>query len=256
LGGEPITVDEYLHIGRVTEFKYGKYLGDVIRKNNGQKLSYLSNFGEGWGMMNALSALVFIDNHDNQRGHGAGGFGSILTFFEARMYKIATAFELAWQYGHVRIMSSYNWPRNIVGGEDTNDWVGPPSSPPGNTKDVACFNGEWICEHRWRQIHNMVRFHNVALGYPVSNWWDNNGDRIAFARTGRGFLVINNENAGFTNTFQTTLPAGQYCDVISCDNNRPPCSGGQCRGEFTVNGSGQATITVPNDDDPMVALHV
>ena len=88
-------------------------LGDVVRKNSGQKLSYLENFGEGWDFMAGLSALVFIDNHDNQRGHGAGGFSRILTFFEANMYKIATAFELAWPYGHVRLMSSYYWPRDI-----------------------------------------------------------------------------------------------------------------------------------------------
>ena len=155
LGGEPITASQYTSMGRVTEFKHGKNLGDVVRKNNGQKLSYLQNFGEGWGQMNAMNALVFIDNHDNQRGHGAGGFGSILTFFEANMYKIATAFELAWNYGHVRVMSSYNWPRNIVGGKDQNDWMGPPGSN-GVTNDANCFNGDWICEHRWRQINNMV----------------------------------------------------------------------------------------------------
>ena len=164
MGGEPIKATDYTYIGRVTEFKHGKNLGDVIRKNYGQKLSYLKNFGEGWSQLAPLSALVFIDNHDNQRGHGAGGFGSILTFFEANMYKIANAFQLAWQYGHVRIMSSYNWPRNIVGGKDQNDWIGPPSNAGGATKDVTCFNGEWICEHRWRQIFNMVKFHNVALG--------------------------------------------------------------------------------------------
>ena len=202
-----------------------------------------------------MDAFVFIDNHDTQR---TGDLNSILTFRQSRMYKIANAFQLAWQYGHVRIMSSFNWEQHIEGGHDHNEWVGPPSDPPGQTKDVVCFNGEWICEHRWRQIHNMVRFHNVALGYPVSNWWDNGGDRIAFARTGRAFIVINNENAGFTDTFQTTLPAGQYCDVITCDNNRPPCgnSGGACRGEITVNGAGQASIAVPNDDDPVVAIHV
>jgi len=202
-----------------------------------------------------MDAFVFIDNHDTQR---TGDLNSILTFRQSRMYKIANAFQLAWQYGHVRIMSSFNWEQHIEGGHDHNEWVGPPSDPPGQTKDVVCFNGEWICEHRWRQIHNMVRFHNVALGYPVSNWWDNGMDRIAFARTGRGFLVINNENGAFTNNFQTTLPAGQYCDVISCDNNRPPCgnSGGGCRGEFTVNGSGQASITVPAGEDSMIALHV
>jgi len=258
MGGEPIKATDYTHLGRVTEFKHGKNLGDVIRKNNGQRLSYLRNFGQDWGQLNGLDALVFIDNHDNQRGHGAGGFGSILTFFEAKMYKIANAFQLAWQYGHVRIMSSYNWPRNIVGGKDQNDWVGPPSNPPGSTKDVVCFNGEWICEHRWRQIFNMVRFHNVALNQPVTHWWENGMDRIAFGRNGRGFIVINNESGTLSQSFNTGLPAGQYCDVITCDNNKPPCgnSGGGCRAEITVNSSGQATITVPQDDDPVVAIHV
>lgn len=33
--------------------------------------------------MPAEKALVFVDNHDNQRGHGAGG-DSILTFWEPR----------------------------------------------------------------------------------------------------------------------------------------------------------------------------
>lgn len=41
------------------------------------------NWGEGWGFMPSDRALVFVDNHDNQRGHGAGG-ASILTFWDAR----------------------------------------------------------------------------------------------------------------------------------------------------------------------------
>jgi alpha-amylase len=118
-GNEAVKYGEYTYIGRVTEFRHGKNLGDVVRKNFGQKLSYLRNFGQPWSQLSPMDAFVFIDNHDNQRGHGAGGFGSILTFFEANMYKIANAFQLAWQYGHVRIMSSYMWPRNIVGGTDT-----------------------------------------------------------------------------------------------------------------------------------------
>jgi len=257
MGGEPIKATDYTYMGRVTEFKHGKNLGDVIRKNNGQRLSFLSNFGEDWGQLSGFDALVFIDNHDNQRGHGAGGFGSILTFFEGNMYKIATAFELAWSYGHVRVMSSYNWPRNIVDGKDTNDWVGPPGSG-GVTADVTCFNGDWICEHRWRQIANMVKFHNVALGYPVTHWWDNGGDRIAFGRSGRAFIAINNEGSQQSQTFSTGLPSGVYCDVISCDNNRPPCgnSGGSCRGEYIVDASGMAHLTIPSGEDPMVAIHV
>lgn len=66
-------------------------------------------------------AVVFVDNHDNQRGHGAGG-ELILTFYEARMYKMADAFKMAWPYGFVRIMSSYRWP----GGRMSNDGIGPP----------------------------------------------------------------------------------------------------------------------------------
>lgn len=41
------------------------------------------NWGEGWGFMPSDRALVFVDNHDNQRGHGAGG-ASILTFWDPR----------------------------------------------------------------------------------------------------------------------------------------------------------------------------
>lgn len=40
LGGEPITSKEYFHLGRVTEFKHSAKLGTVIRKWNGEKLSY------------------------------------------------------------------------------------------------------------------------------------------------------------------------------------------------------------------------
>jgi hypothetical protein len=34
---------------------------------------YLKNWGAAWGMPASTDAVVFIDNHDNQRGHGGGG---------------------------------------------------------------------------------------------------------------------------------------------------------------------------------------
>jgi alpha-amylase len=57
-------------------------------------------------MLKGGDALVFIDNHDNQRGHGAGG-ASVLTYHDDKLYKMATAFVLAWPYGSTRIMSSF-----------------------------------------------------------------------------------------------------------------------------------------------------
>lgn len=68
------------------------------------------------------NALVFVDNHDNQRGHGAGG-RNILTFRDAKLYKMAQAFTLAHPYGFARVMSSYFWEQNFVLGSDKNDWV-------------------------------------------------------------------------------------------------------------------------------------
>lgn len=251
MGNEPIKSEHYFVNGRVTEFKHCKELGDVIRKNNGQKLRYLRNWGPEWGMIPGLDAVVFTDNHDNQRGHGAGGFNSILTFFEDRQYKIANSFMLAWPYGFVKVMSSYRWQRQIENDEDKNDWIGPPSDPPGVTKPVQCF-GEWVCEHRWRQISNMVKFHNAAVGATVENWWNNNDNAIAFSRGNKAFIVINNEDFTVEETFQTGLPAGDYCDVISSQTNRPPCSGRTIK----VNNDGTARIRVENNADPVVAIHV
>ena len=47
LGGEPIKNTDYSWMGRVSEFRYGKFLSEVVRKKFGQKLTYLKNFGTG-----------------------------------------------------------------------------------------------------------------------------------------------------------------------------------------------------------------
>ncbi|XP_046884379.1 pancreatic alpha-amylase isoform X1 [Hypomesus transpacificus] len=256
LGGEPIKASEYFHLGRVTEFKYGAKLGGIIRKWNGEKLSYTKNWGEGWGFMPNDKALVFVDNHDNQRGHGAGG-AAIVTFWDPRMHKMAVAYMLAHPYGVTRVMSSFRWNRNIVNGKDTNDWMGPPSHSNGSTKpvpinpDQTCGDG-WVCEHRWRQIKNMVIFRNVVNGQPHSNWWDNQNNQVAFGRGNRGFIVFNNDDWNLDVTLNTGMPGGTYCDVISGQKD-----GGRCTGkQITVGGDGRAHFKISNrDEDPFVAIH-
>lgn len=62
------------------------------------------------------NAVVFVDNHDNQRGHGAGG-ASIVTFWDSRLYKMAVGYMLAHPYGVTRVMSSFRWDRNFVNGK-------------------------------------------------------------------------------------------------------------------------------------------
>jgi len=114
---EAVHADKYVFIGRVTEFRHGMNIGDVVRHNGDQRLAYLWNYGRRWGQLSSRDAIVFIDNPDTQR--GLLGYERLLTFFDAGMYKMANAFQLAWPYGHVRLMSSYYWPRRIVAGQDT-----------------------------------------------------------------------------------------------------------------------------------------
>lgn len=49
-------------------------------------MKFLSNWGTGWGMWDSNMVLNFIDNHDNQRGHGGGG--GVLTHWEPKPYKV------------------------------------------------------------------------------------------------------------------------------------------------------------------------
>ncbi|XP_064194734.1 pancreatic alpha-amylase isoform X1 [Anguilla rostrata] len=257
LGGEPITASEYAGIGRVTEFKYSAKLGTVIRKWNGEKMAYLRTWGEGWGFMTSDNALVFVDNHDNQRGHGAGG-SSVITFWDPRIYKMATGFMLAHPYGVTRVMSSFRWNRHIVDGKDQNDWMGPPSYPDGSTKpvlinpDTTC-GDNWVCEHRWRQIRNMVIFRNVVNNQPISHWWDNGSNQVAFGRGNRGFIVFNNDDRHLDMTLNTSLSGGTYCDIISGQKEGSRCSGKQ----VTVDSDGRAHFRISNmDEDPFIAIHV
>ena len=72
--GEPVRANEYFNVAdeaRVTEFRYGRDISANVQEKG--KMKYFRTFGEGWGLMPSGKALAFIDNHDNQRGHGGGG---------------------------------------------------------------------------------------------------------------------------------------------------------------------------------------
>lgn len=233
--GEPILPSEYFGSGDVTEFKYSTEIGRVFLTG---QLSWLSNFGEQWGMMASDKAIVFTDNHDNQRGHGGGG--NVVTHKNGTLYDLANVFMLAWPYGYPQVMSSYDF---------TTDSQGPPSDASGNTNSIYvngtpdCFD-EWKCEHRWRPIANMVAFRNhTASAFSTNNWWTNGNNQIAFGRGDKGYVVINREGNSLTRTFQTGLAAGTYCNVIVADFN---AGSNTCSGQtITVNSAGQFTATVP-----------
>lgn len=213
-GKDSVKSTDYTSLGVVTEFKFSKEIGSAFSGQNA--LKWLRSIGECWGFLPSDRALVFVDNHDNQR-DGA----PFLNYQQSRQYKMATAFNAAWPYGFKQYMSSFAFQKR----DD-----GPPSNENGEllspefSEDGSCING-WVCEHRWRQTYNMIEFANVAKGTGVTDWWDNGNSQIAFGRSDKGFIVFNGESGDLNQELQTSLEPGVYCDVISGHKVGNACTG-------------------------------
>ena len=123
---ERVRDSEYTPAGDVMEFEYGMtVIGSKF--NCGGHLSDLQNVPEYNNMLPSRFAVVFTDNHDNQRGHGAGG-PCIVDHRDGQLYNLANIFMLAYPYGYPMITSSYYWssdPNSKQG-----DGKGPPSADP------------------------------------------------------------------------------------------------------------------------------
>lgn len=206
-GGEPIQPSQYTYIGDVTEFNFSNTLGHFFKGRGA--LVELRNIGLWNGWLNSNDAVTFVANHDNQRQNTT----NIITHKDGMdVNNIAHVFSLAWPYGYPKVMSSYDWQDHDQG-------------PPSSAAD-SC-SGGWLCEHRNREIANMVEFRNATQNaFYVSNWWDNGANQIAFGRGSRGFVAINGESSSALHaTLQTGLAAGTYCDIVNGDFTEGTCSG-------------------------------
>ncbi|HWV14668.1 MAG TPA: alpha-amylase family protein [Cellvibrio sp.] len=231
--GEPVTPSQYTYVGDVTEFNYSNSMGHYFKGRG--PIKDLKNIGSWSGWLASADAVVFVANHDNQRQNT----DNIITHKDGgNLNVLAHIFMMAWPYGYPEIMSSYEW---------NNHDQGPPTSAAS-----ACNNG-WLCEHRIRAINNMVAFRNNTNTAAATNQWDNGSNQVAWGRGALGYVAINRENSGTLNrTFQTSMPAGTYCDIIHADFNYAT---GACSGAtITVASGGTATFSVNSRD--AVAFHV
>ena len=145
---------------------------------------------------------MFVDNHDNQRGHGAGGH--IVNYKDGATYDLAVAFMLAHPYGYPKVMSSYAF-------EDAQQ--GPPDSSPQD--DVDGCGKEWVCEHRRPAISNLVAFRKAAHGADLVNWQIVDDTIVSFGRGEKGHIIINTGNDTADVEVPTGLPEGEYVDLVS-----------------------------------------
>jgi alpha-amylase len=241
--GDGIVYSHYTHLGAVTVFEASRQLGQSIRGH--ASVSDLKYWPNQFGVQ-SKEALIFVDNHDNQRDGGL----PLTNHREPRIYKAATAFNLANDFGIPRLMSSFYF--------DHRD-QGPPADAsfhiltPTFDADGQCNNG-WVCEHRWKPIRNMVSFRNAVKGTKVEKWWDG-WSQIGFARGSRGYFVLNSRDNGdgLSERLDTGLPAGTYCDMATGVK-----SGGSCTGKsVTVGSDGYAQFELERGSAEMfIAIHV
>jgi alpha-amylase len=208
-------------LGQVTCFAYAFNLDKHFQDPNSlnDDLFYFGpgkspqDFSNNNGMLSE-QAVVFIDNQDTQRADAP------LTHTRwSVLYSMANVFMLAWPWGYPKLMSSYYF---------TDVQEGPPSLPvygPHGTQ--RCGDGiNWVCEHRWPQIANMVHFRKVVGSSKVTHWQTVSGNALSFCRgdngKDKGCVAINKNSYDWLITLETDMPYGFYCDVSQSDESDCP----------------------------------
>ncbi|MCJ1479572.1 hypothetical protein MMC13_008258 [Lambiella insularis] len=183
----------------------------------------------------------FVANHDTER------YGSSLSRFSPNnAFVLANLFILAFNYGTPEVFSGYNFSlSNTAQGA-------PQDATTGLTDAVTCFANGWTCEHRFPAISNMVGFHNAVAGAALGAVVQGSSQQIAFGRGAIGFIAINNDANVWSQSFQTGLPAGTYCDVIHDSG----AANATCTvASVTVDASGMATLSVNAYDAVAIYKH-
>lgn len=93
---------EYIGFSKITEQRYAELLYYAF---SGRKaLAHIHNHGKNSDLVASEDAIVFIDNFEDQH---MDVVTDTISFKIPRVYKIATAYLLAFPYGQPSILSSY-----------------------------------------------------------------------------------------------------------------------------------------------------
>lgn len=221
-------------VGTLLGFDAAYQLKNAFKSYTDAKVGNITSlrvWGEAAGLLPSDKTLVFVENHDTERGNDT------LSYKDGATNVLANQFLLAAGYGTPQVYAAFTFPAD-------NAAQSPPSDARGFITDTNCSSAAWACVDRQRAVANMVGWHNYVGRAPRTNWYDDDTNLIAFSRGNRGWIAINNATTAVTHTFQTGLPRGTYCDVIHGDYSFRSCSGPT----VTVDAHGRATITVAAKD--------
>jgi alpha-amylase len=268
--GEAVTPQQYFGVGYtsggvsdITDFTYGNRLGDAFAGRNNMSIAVALQAFTG-ELLPSDKSVVFIDNHDTQRG------GAL--YYADSTYELAAVTMFAHSQGYASLMSSFGFDRTAQltrdagPASDGNGNTTPIYNPDGSSKCTTEIGGAqvtaWICEHRRPAIRNMVAFRKAAAGTPTTDCGrgdfriDNDPNRVAFCRDGAGFLAVSTSATAGTAVLPTRLPAGSYCNVaqfvFTAASGGTPAS---CSGApIVVSSTGTANISLTRRS--AVALHI
>lgn len=199
-------------------------------------IATLKVFGEESGLPPSDRALTFVQNHDTERN------GDALNYKDGATNTLANLFLLAYGYGTPQVYSGFAWAIP----EDS-----PPSDADGLITDTTCDGATWVCVDREPAVLAMVGWHNTVAGSPVTNWWDDGQNLIAFSRGNRGWVSLNNDKVAHTQSFSTGLAKGTYCDLLHGKLTQGSCSGPT----VNVDRQGRASVTVPAKGSVALAVN-
>jgi len=233
-GGEPIKAQDYLGNGSVIEVKYPAAMTAAFLNGDLESLQQIATRD---GFLPADQSVVFVDNHDLQRGHG--GSERILSYKDGSRYALATTFMLAYPYGYPMVMSSYYFDNSDQG----------PNEFASLDANGAC-NEAWVCEHRRHAVTQMVKFRRVTAGADVTHWQVGGAGVLSFGRGDKGHVVFNVSDAAVDTVVASAMPTGSYCDAISGMVSADGCSGKYVR----VDDDGYIAVSL----EPLsaVAIHI
>lgn len=235
---EPVQPDEYTAFGEVFEFTYARDLAPQLRSG----MLYDPELSDERPMhVPADAAVVFVDNHDTERGEAG------VTYRDGDLYLLANVLLLADHYGTPVVYSGYGFSDRDAGAPvEADGTVTPSTCGPAAPGPVA--DGERTCVQTWPAIAGMLQWRSFTTGADRLPGVTE-GDAYGFERDGRGVVAVNPGASEQTLAIATSLPAGEYCDVVA-----GPAESGTCAGVRVTVADGVATLVL----QPLgaVAIHI
>lgn len=207
--GEQVQPEEYLATGKLWEFAFSELVTSF-------DYEIVPNLDESMMLGNYLeseSAISFVSNHDTERN------GKALTQqYSPEAFELATLFMLASDYGTPMLYSGYYFSEYDAP---------PPLNDRGLVLDVDCSESTiWHCQQRHSSVVSMINWRATLDQEPITNFYYEQSFS-SWDKGQRGLFAVNASSTTQIRRVKTSLPAGQYCNILELSNSRSGCAGSE-----------------------------